>query len=110
MSSIVTFAISKKHLLKALFQNSLPILLQLMYSVVSAFVYLIVSWLFFGEGANSFLYTKTNGFICIAVAFVLPMIYNLRKLYTKSKNEKTKYKIALIFNFISTILFYFFCT
>lgn len=78
--------------------------------MVSAFVYLIASWLFFGEGANSFLYTKANGFICIGVAFILPITYNLKKLSTKPKNEKTKYKIALIFNFISTMLFYFFCT
>nr|WP_288837854.1 hypothetical protein [uncultured Flavobacterium sp.] len=58
------------------------------------FGYAIFSMLFFGEGANSFMYTVTNGLIYLGLIILPPTIFNLYKslnnykvgLFSKAKN------------------------
>ena len=94
--------------MKEIIQNILPTLLQLVYSICSFYIYSISSMLFFGEGEGSFMYTTINSVILVVVTFILPIAYNLFKVFSNKILDKLKYKIAIIFNIIEAIMFYIF--
>ena len=69
-------------------------LLEVLYCLTAYYCYAIFSMLLFGEGANSFMYTVTNGIIYLGLIILPPTIFNLYKffkhsnggMFSKSKN------------------------
>lgn len=81
----------------------LPVVLQGIYMISSYYLYVIFSMLFFGEGQGSFMYSRANSLILGMIVFLLPFLYNVQKILSKSVIKKTKYKIATFINILVVI-------
>lgn len=70
------------------------------------FEYAIFSMLFFGEGENSFMYSKANGIIFLLLLIVPPSLFNLY-FYGKLRMLKSKRQINfLIIQVIMLLMFF----
>ena len=78
------------HLVKTIFAEAI-------YCLAIFYCYAIFSMLFFGEGANSFMYTPSNGFIYLGLIILPPSILNFYKFDKYYKNgELSKSKNYLL--------------
>lgn len=69
------------------------LLVQIIYCTIFYYLYIIVTLFTFGEGGNSFLYTKENMIIDLCLVIFPPSIYNLFKgfkFYKESIFNKSK--------------------
>lgn len=70
-------------------------LIDIFYFSIVFFGYAIFSMLFFGEGANSFMYSKANGVIFLLLLIIPPSFLNIY-LYTKSQKKRSRRHINFI--------------
>ena len=87
------------HLLKIFFA-------ELIYSIGMFYGYAIFSMLLFGEGANSFMYSKANEIIYLALIIAPPMIFNAFKfVLLRAKHYDSKSKNYMITGVIMIIIY-----
>ena len=63
-------------------------------------LYPLISMLFFGEGASSYLYTKSNGFLW-ALSPLIILLFNV--FYISNPNNSENVRMTNTFKFISII-------
>ena len=83
--------------------------IEFLYCLTIYFGYAIFSMLFFGEGANSFMYSASNGFIYLGLIFLPPTIFNLYKFVKHYKNgqlskSKNYFLIQIILAFAFVLI------
>lgn len=74
-------------------QNGMPVWLyflviasaEVTFILLFHVIYILFSFIAFGEGNNSFMYTKANAYISIFIQFGIPIIINIVK-YLKYRN------------------------
>ena len=98
------FKISEKH--KKVFHLIGLLLIELAYFSFIFLGYAIFSMLFFGEGGNSFMYSKANGAIFLILLIFSPSVFNI---YFYRKSRKTeKQDNFLIVQVALLVVFFFF--
>ncbi len=84
-------------------------IIEAIYCFTIYYGYAIFSMLVFGEGANSFMYTVTNGLIYLGLIILPPTIFNVYKLLKHNKfGLLSKAKQYLFAQIILTIEFLWF--
>lgn len=66
------------------------IVIETAYFFAIGFGYMIFSMLAFGEGANSFMYSKTNDVIFYCLLFIPQSIFNILKIKKYRETDKAK--------------------
>lgn len=69
------------HFLKIIF-------FEFLYCFVIYYCYAVFSMLFFGEGASSFMYSITNGFIYLGLIILPPTAFNLYNFFNSFRNKQ----------------------
>ncbi len=82
------------------------ILIEFIFIVTIYYCYAIFSMLFFGEGASSFMYSKTNTFIYLGLIILPPIIFNIVKFFRHIKNgQLSKSKNYFLLETILLVVF-----
>jgi hypothetical protein len=71
------------------------------------YFYPVFSMMAFGEGANSFMYSETNGVLMFLIPYLLTTTFNLKRLRTEYKNQKDfrKMKLYSVTTILVTIIY-----
>ncbi len=72
------------------------VVIETTYFFAIGFGYAIFSMLAFGEGANSFMYSKTNEIIYYCLLFVPQSVFTILKLKKYRETDKTKWTNYII--------------
>lgn len=83
-------------------------IIEIVYAYLIVNCYAVISMLIFGAGANSFMYSDTNGIIYIFLMIIPPTILNIYKAksyWETNKNKSVNYLIVEILMLILTSYF-----
>jgi hypothetical protein len=82
------------------------LLIQVVIGLFVFWAYLMFTWIIFGEGADSLLYTEGNKYVWIASPIILPTLLNSYRMYNGMRNKNIKTFNTYVFIEVTLFLIY----